>query len=241
MTPWQDRAFLLRATPYGEADLVGLFLAERHGRVSLLAQGARASRKRFGGVLDYFHLLEIEARPGRSGMGRLLGAQLDRAYPRIREDMAAYWAGSHMLEVMRLGSREGDPDEGLYRLLEAALAALDAGADPASLVRTFQVRVLGILGYAIPLETCSACSRVLAGEEVAWQGSAVTCVGCAAEAAGRLSVGAVRTLQTAVAFPLDRIGGLRFSTGICAEVRALLQAALVAALGASLRTTGEIP
>jgi len=228
-------AFLLRATPYGEADLVVALLSRRWGRVSALAKGARKSRRRFGGALDYFHLLRAEVRPGRAGLGRLLGVELLCPYARLRESVEAYWTGSHVLEVARLGSREGDADEALFRLVEASLTALDRGAEPGSLGRVFQTRALAVLGFQLPTETCPSCGREYsAGGAVA--GDSIRCGACAVPGAPTLAPGTLRTLGAAVALPLERLGALRFSEAAEREVAPLLEASLVAALGARPRS-----
>lgn len=240
MSPERTEAFLLRATPYGEADLVVMLLTRRHGRLSALARGARKSRRRFGGALDYFHLLEAEVRPGRSGLGRLQGVELLRAFETVRGGVDAYWAGSHVLEVARLAAREGDPDEGLFRLVEESLAALDRGVEPTGLTRVFQARALAVLGYELPLSCCPACGEPYpepyGSRPAAHAGGAVACAPCAGPAAPTLSAGAWQTLRAAVRLPLDRLGTLRVPAGIQGEVGPLLDEALVSCLGARPRS-----
>lgn len=238
MTPEISEAFLLRATPYGEADLVAVLLTRRWGRIAALAKGARKSRRRFGGALDYFHHLRAEVRPGRSGMGRLLGVELVRPFGRLRESVEAYWAGSQVLEVARLGTREGDPDEPFFSLVEATFAALDQGGDPRSLVRVFQARALAALGYGLPVEECPACAEPYAGYAACHAAGpgGIRCGSCAAPGAVRLSPGTLRTLRTAVALPLERLGGLRVSASAEEEAGPLLEAGLTSALGVRPRS-----
>jgi DNA repair protein RecO (recombination protein O) len=234
MKPEISEGFLLRATPYGEADLVAALLTRRWGRIAVLAKGARKSRRRFGGALDYFHHLRAEVRPGRSGMGRLLGVELVRPFGRLRENVEAYWAGSQVLEVARLGTREGDPDEPFFSLVEATLAALDRGGEPRSLVRVFQARALAALGYGLPVEECPACAEPYGGYGAACHAAGpggIRCGSCAEPGAVRLSPGTLRTLRAAVELPLDRLGGLRVSASAEEEAGPLLEAGLTAALG----------
>jgi DNA repair protein RecO (recombination protein O) len=232
MSQAKTEAFLLRATPYGESDLVAVLLTRRFGRVSVLARGARKSRRRFGGALDYFHLFEAAVRPGRSGLGRLLEVDLVRAFDAVRADVEAYWAGFHVLEVARLGARDGDPDEGLFRLVGASLEALDQGGDPGSLVRVFQTKVLATLGYGLSAEACPSCGSVYDDRPAARVGHALLCTACAGPGGHGLSAGALQTLRAARGVPLDRMGTLRVPDPIDRELRPLIENALIAALGA---------
>lgn len=59
-------AIVVRMTNYGESDRIVEFLTAEEGRVSMMARGARRSRKRFGGALDLFAGLRIHCQPGRN-------------------------------------------------------------------------------------------------------------------------------------------------------------------------------
>lgn len=224
-------ALLLHLTPYRDADAVVQVLSRNLGLLSLLARGARKSRKRFGGALDYFCLVRAEVRPGRQGMGTLLGVELLRPFQTIAADVDRYWAGCRLLEAARLGAREGDPAPALFDLLISSLGALDAGADPGSLTRVFQTRLLGVLGYGLPLDECCLCGEGLTPAGAASLSGAVSCRPCAGPAAVPLSPGALQTLRAAGRLPLDRLGSLRVTSGAEAELGGLLDAALASALG----------
>ena len=231
------RAFVLRLIPYGDNDRVVELLTRRLGRVAALARGARRSRRRFGGVLDYFHLLDVRLRRGRAGMWRLEDVDLVRSFQAAGRSLEAHACAAHALEVARLGTREADPDPGMFRLLEALFPAL-AGerGDPGCLRRVFQVRALAALGYALPVEACPVCGRdpVEAGARV--QGTSLRCVPCSGGSGRELSPGALRTLRAAAAAPEDRLGAVRVTARVEAEIGPLLEGALCEALGARPRT-----
>lgn len=231
-------AYLLRSTAYGESDLVVTLLTRRLGRVALLAKGARRSRRRFGGILDYFRLLDVQVRPGRSGMGRLLGADLVRSHD-LATSMETYWAGTYALEVARLGTREGDPDEAMFHLLGACLRALGEGREVRSVVRVFQARTLAALGYGLPTAACPECGADFERSPAVRRGDAVLCRECGE--GERISAGALRTLAAAIDLPVGRIGSLRVPAALDRELRPLLEGALVEALGVRPRSTGEVP
>lgn len=55
---------VVRMTNFGESDRIVEFITAEEGRVSMIARGARRSRKRFGGALDLFAGLRTHAQPG---------------------------------------------------------------------------------------------------------------------------------------------------------------------------------
>lgn len=239
MKPATTEALVLRITSIGEADLVVQLFTRDLGITSAVARSARKSRKRFGGPLDYFCLVRAELRPGKSGLGALLGVELVRAFHRVRSDVGRFWMGCQLLEVARLGLREADPAPQLYALVVAALEALERGADPASLARVYQARALSALGYGLSVESCPTCAEPLSpgaavyGSQVAGR---ITCRSCGPGESRTLSPGAFQTLRAALRLPLERLGTLRISAPVEQELKPALEAALAAALGGRPRS-----
>lgn len=230
MTLFTD-ALVLRLVPYRDADAVVHLLTREAGSLALLARGARSSRKRFGGALDYLCVVRAEVRPSRHGMGTIAGAELVRAFEAVRGDLDRYEVGCRLLETARSGAREGDPAHGLYELVLSALDALDRGAECRSLLRVFQARVLRALGYGLPLDACAGCGADLRAAGAAHRGGEALCRLCAGPRAAPLSPGALETLRASARLPADRLGTLRLAAAVEAEVAPLLEASLRAALG----------
>lgn len=232
-----SEALLLRVTPYGEADTVVHLLTREAGLVPLLARGARKSQRRFGGALDYFCLLSAELRRGRQGLGSLLGVELLRSFDAVRACVDSYLLGSHFLEVARLGAREACPAPELFELVLACLDALDRGGPASGLGCVFQARALSALGYGLSLECCPSCATELRPQGATLHGGAgagaagVTCVDCAGHGGRALSPGAFQSLRAALRLPLDRLGTLRLTAAVEAEIRTPLEGLLVTALG----------
>src|SRR5256714_3364100 len=78
----------LRTVAYGDSDLIAHLLVRGRGRVSAFARGARSSRRRFGGALEPFQLVEVLLAE-RSGpeLWMLREAAVAEAYAGVREDL----------------------------------------------------------------------------------------------------------------------------------------------------------
>src|SRR5256885_1386001 len=57
-----DEAMVLRQTPFGESDAVVTLFTRAHGRISALARGARASKRRFAGALGLLVLARVDVK-----------------------------------------------------------------------------------------------------------------------------------------------------------------------------------
>ena len=238
--PAFEEAYLLRSVPFRDNDAVVTLLTPS-GRISALARGARSSRRRFGAALDFFCLLRAELRPRRAGMGELLSVELVRSFEHIRGDIGRYLVGSHFLEVARLSSREGDPAANPFRLLDAALGALDGGADPRSLLRVFQIRAVAEAGFALDGSSCAFCGEPLAeGGPVSFRDSAPACPACAGASGRTTGPGARKTLRAARLLPFDRLATLRISSALEREIGPLAEEALVRALGEEPRSLASL-
>jgi DNA repair protein RecO (recombination protein O) len=159
-------AVVLRAVDYGESDRIVTLLTRERGKVSAFARGARVSRRRFGGALEPFTLLAVEARE-RSGSD-LLGldsVSVLRAHGAIRGDLARIACAGYASELARELVRDHEPHDELLALLLEYLAALDtAPARPAAL-RAFELGALRAAGLMPRLDACASCGGPVAVEE----------------------------------------------------------------------------
>lgn len=144
-----DRAaFVLHAWPYKETSLIVEAFTETEGRVAMVARGAKRPRSELHGVLQAFQPVSLSW----SGAGEL--KTLTRAEWRGGMPLpsgAALLCGFYLNElVLKLLPRE-DPHPALYRAYADALSALAAAAEPAPVLRRFELTLLAELGYALQL------------------------------------------------------------------------------------------
>ncbi|MDN5863602.1 MAG: DNA repair protein RecO [Gammaproteobacteria bacterium] len=138
-------AWLLHSYPYRETSLIVEMLTRDYGRVGMVARGARARRRR-GDPLQPFTPLRVSFRQ-RGELATLAAAEASG--PGRRFTGKTFLAATYLNElILRLLARE-DPSPAVYRLYGEALAAL--GDEPATVVRRFEGRLIGALGFALPL------------------------------------------------------------------------------------------
>lgn len=152
-------AVLLRSVAYGEADRIVTMLTDSHGRLALMARGARRSSKRFAaGSLEPFGVAEIEFALGGGEVGRLAGARTVRAFPGILGSLAAMQEGGAALELVRRVAPERHAEPEALPALARFFELLEAGHGPTARV-AFELRFLAIAGLAPMLSGCGRCGR----------------------------------------------------------------------------------
>ncbi len=192
---------VLRVVDYGDADRVVSLLTAERGKVSAFARGARASRRRFGGALEPFTLLALEARErGGSDLLALDAVQVLRGFGGIRADLARIACAGYACELARELVRDAEPHPELLEILVRYLGRLDAAAARPVELRGFELAALAAVGLMPRLSGCARCGAAVEGDErVAFDPSegGLLCGRCGAPppAALRLSGAAVTALR----------------------------------------------
>jgi DNA repair protein RecO (recombination protein O) len=160
MRPGYCEAIVLSIRDYGEADRIVTLFTLEHGKIGGIARNAKRSRKRFGGSLEVFARLRILAFL-KEGLSLLEDAELMTVFPHIREDLAKIGYAGYACELVDRLLPEAQPNRRLFRLLVSYLEYLDSFPPVADDRRFFEVNLLNILGYRIPLENCAQCNSLL--------------------------------------------------------------------------------
>lgn len=144
-------ACVLHVRPWRETSLLLEALCRDHGRVGLLARGARSGRGRIQrGMLQPFQDLEIDF----SGRGELLSlSRVEPAAPARRLSGDSLYAGLYVNELLvRMLARQEDPHPGLLARYGALLDTLAAADGMAWALRRFERDLLAMLGLALVLD-----------------------------------------------------------------------------------------
>jgi len=143
-----EPGYVLHTYPYRETSLIVEAFTQTHGRVAMVARGAKRPRSELRGVLQAFQPL-ILSWFGQQELKTLFRAEWRGGLPLIGG--GALLCGFYLNELlMKLMARE-DPHPAFYESYERALGELAAGAPQAPLLRCFELDLVAALGYAMPL------------------------------------------------------------------------------------------
>src|SRR5919108_1527367 len=140
-----EPAYVLHTYPYMETSLIVEAFTRSHGRVAVLARGARRPRSAMRGVLLSFHPLRLTW-SASAELGNLIGAEWAGALQPLAGQ--GLMCGFYLNELLlRLLPRD-DPHELLFDHYQDALTRLSLAGDASSVLRAFEKRLLVELGYA---------------------------------------------------------------------------------------------
>ena len=162
-------ALLLRRIPYGDTSLILHIVAERHGRLSLMARGARRANSPLRALVEPLFHLRLRWRAGRTGMGTLLDAERGACLLPETHHLAG-------LEVLSVAARLfGEGEVHGYAELRAALVLL-AVRPPDSGLLAAVWSLLDAGGWLGALDHCWACGRK--DTDMRWSQGQLRCAAC---------------------------------------------------------------
>jgi DNA repair protein RecO (recombination protein O) len=143
-----DPAFVLHSRPWRETSLIVDVISRHHGRVGLVARGARRQTSSLKTRLIPFQPLALSWF-GKSQLRTLHDAEWQGGGLMLRGH--ALMCGFYLNELLLRLLPEGDAHEVLFDLYASALTALNEHADVEPVLRRFELDLLSELGYAQPL------------------------------------------------------------------------------------------
>lgn len=189
MSALVTEAIVLHAFDYLESSRIIRLLTRDAGIQSVVARGARTSRKRFGSAVDLFAqgTAEIQLRPNRD-LHTLISLEISQGRAPFSLDVGRFTAGS-MIAELALRSTSDEEAPGFFDAVEAALDSI-ARADVAESAITALAgawQMIATLGFAPTLDLCAAChAHVPPGQIAAFCSASggVLCGKCAGLVAG---------------------------------------------------------
>lgn len=140
-----EAGFILHTRPYRETSLIVDVLSRHHGRLALVARGARRPMSSIKSRLLGFQPLLLSWF-GKGGLRTLHDAEWQGGDLRLQG--GALMCGFYLNELILKLLPPDDPHEGLYDHYAETLAALSAGGEAEPILRRFELDLLSELGYA---------------------------------------------------------------------------------------------
>ena len=154
----QQPAYILHHRPFRDSSQILDILTRDHGKVALVARGSRGAKSRLRGVLRPFLPLRVSW-VARSDLGTLTGAEAAGLPADLRGDamLSAYYVNELLMNFLH----RHDPQAEIFELYALTLNALGTHEEVASVLRSFEIELLGMLGYGLGIEHEAGTEKVL--------------------------------------------------------------------------------
>jgi DNA repair protein RecO (recombination protein O) len=238
----RSEAIVLKATNYGESDRIVTFYTLEYGKVKGIAKGARNSKRRFVNALEPFCLSRLNfLSSGQAHLDFIEGCDVLCHFTGIRSDLEKTLAASYFIELFDGFMPEEKKSEASFHLLHDFLFFLENKSFSEAVLRFFEIRLLGISGYAPVLDYCLDCKRpVESGKTYLFDivKGGLVCSACSAKHpdAIPISLGTIKTLKMGRELEIENLGRLSFSSQSADESRRILHHFIRHILGRELKS-----
>lgn len=144
-----ELAFVLHSYAFRETSLILDVFSRQHGRLAMVARGARRPKSSLRGVLTNFQPLLLSWF-GKGEVRTLHSAEWQGGQPYLQG--TALMCGFYLNELLLNLLARADPHEQLFDYYRATLHRLAHESDHAAALRCFEKHLLQELGYALALE-----------------------------------------------------------------------------------------
>lgn len=145
----QQPAYILHHRPFRDTSLILDIVTKDHGKIALVARGARSTKSRLAGILRPFLPLSISW-VARGDLGTLTGAEAAGSPMGIHGDgmLAAFYVNELMLHFLH----RHDPQPEIFALYAEVVGRLGSSHEVAPSLRAFELKFLSLLGYAVSFQ-----------------------------------------------------------------------------------------
>ena len=142
-------AYVLHSRSFRETSLIVEAFTREHGRVAVVARGAKSARSRWRNILQPFRPLLISWNQ-KSDLGTLTAADQVASPPALQGQ--SLYCGLYLNELLMRLLHRGDPHAEVFERYRHALSELATEASPQPLLRVFEKHLLEAIGYAMLLD-----------------------------------------------------------------------------------------
>ena len=154
----QQPAFVLHARPYRETSLLVELLTRDHGRVAVVARGAKRTKSKTRNIVQQFRPLLVDW-SARGELGTMHGAEQIAAPPVLQGE--ALYCGLYLNELLIRLLHRNDPHPDVFERYRAVLAELAGSASVQPALRLFEKHLLEAVGYGLILDHEAGSERPL--------------------------------------------------------------------------------
>ncbi len=182
MSLYESESIVLKSYNLAEADRIVVFLTREHGIIRGVAKGAKRLKSKFGSTLEPFSTVQLNYfQKDDRELVSIQQVELIRSYFREASEPDFLDTFAYMADLLITFAPPHDPNEKLYRMMQACLAAAPLEAGRLRSIRLyFELWLLRLGGYLPDWTKCNLCRRAFSADEAAGLQSNfhLTCKSC---------------------------------------------------------------
>lgn len=151
---FRTAAIILKRFDLGESDRLLTLLTPRHGKIEVVAKGARKLTSTKTGHVELFTRADMLIHKGRD-LGIAVQAEMTAPYLPLRDDLTLGAYAGYAAELADRFIASGDEDTGrIFALLDDTFSRLCSDPDPRLALRYYEIHLLDLAGFRPELNEC---------------------------------------------------------------------------------------
>lgn len=203
----KTEGIVIKAINYGEGDKILTLYTRTHGKIAVIAKGARKTKSRLNAVTQVFSYGEYVLYLGKQ-MGTLNQGDSVFYFSDIHLDIEKTAYSAYIVELVDKMTDSNEPNPFLFQQLLSALEQINAGKDLEIVTRIFEMKILLEAGYRPTLHSCTVCGSKEELTSFSIRQGGLICNRHKNETAITLQNGTVKLLRMFEAFDISRVGNI---------------------------------
>ncbi|MFP4958281.1 DNA repair protein RecO [Bacillus subtilis] len=214
---------VLRTNDYGETNKIVTLLTREHGKIGVMARGAKKPNSRLSAVSQPF-LYGSFLMQKTSGLGTLQQGEMILSMRGIREDLFLTAYAAYIAELVDRGTEEKKSNPYLFEFILESLKQLNEGTDPDVITFIVQMKMLGVMGMYPELNHCVHCKSQEGTFHFSVRDNGFICHRCFEKDPYRIPIKpqTARLLRLFYYFDLSRLGNVSLKEETKAELKQVI-------------------
>ena len=158
---YQTEAVIIKKTRLGEADSILTMYTPDMGKIQGFAKSLRRPRSKMAGHLELLTHSKVSLARGRN-LDTITGSQTITGFLPLKNDLWLTSCGLYVIELINQFTADHVENPSLFRLLLDAMHNLcQEDTNKETVLRYFELRLLGEVGYRPQLQRCVTCKSPL--------------------------------------------------------------------------------
>ncbi len=195
---YQTEAIIIKKVKLGEADRILTFYTPSLGKIQGVAKGVRRPRSKMAGHLELLTYSTVSLARGRN-LDTVTGSQTIDSFLPLKSDLELSSYALYAIELINQFTADSVENQPLFQLLLETMRSLCLKSNSEVILRSFELHLLGLVGYRPQLGCCISCRLPLEPVPNYFSAPAggVLCPACSNSqfAVHRISVNAIKVLR----------------------------------------------
>jgi DNA repair protein RecO (recombination protein O) len=223
---YRTTGIIIKRHKFGEADRLLTIFTSDCGKVRAIAKGAMRPGSKLGGNVELLTHSQLMLARGRN-LDIVTQAQALDIFLPMRDSLELMSCGFYLSELVDSFTEENVEDSEMFGLFLDTLRGLSETGEGERIVRYFELRLLGHLGYSPQLHKCANCNSILQ-EEANYYNPAqggMLCRECGYPdmAARSISVNAQKVLRLWQRSDFATAGRVKLNAELVREIKGILR------------------